>query len=390
VTAPVSAATIRRIEGAVGHLAQLSVARMDTELAWFRDLPPEERSWVTIVAQTGLSSFVEWLRTAPHVPGEVTDVFAAAPRALARVVSLQQTVELVRTTIAVAEANLLTLAGPEEAESVLTELLRYSREIAFAAAGVYASAAERRGAWDSRLEALVIDSLIRGTSVGDPLPSQLAALGWSGTGPIAAVVGAARAEDGDTGIASAEAHRIAGPLGLDAISAVHGSRLVIVIGGADDPLAAATQMLPLFADGPVVVSPLATDPADASTVTRAALSGLRAVAGWSGAPRPVSAADLLAERSLAGDAEARRQLLETTYEPLRAAGDVLLETLAAYLDSGGALEHTARTLFVHPNTVRYRLRRIADVAGYAPTDPHGGFVLKVALTLGRIDQVGSP
>ena len=66
------------------------------------------------------------------------------------------------------------------------ELLRFSREIAFAAARVYASAAESRGSWDDRLEALVIDRLVSGLEVGEALPSQLAALGWTATGPIGA------------------------------------------------------------------------------------------------------------------------------------------------------------------------------------------------------------
>ena len=39
------------------------------------------------------------------------------------------------------------------------------------------------------------------------------------------------------------------------------------------------------------------------------------------------------------------------------------DTLDAYLDCGGAIEACARKLFVHPNTVRYRLRRIADFTG---------------------------
>ena len=37
-----------------------------------------------------------------------------------------------------------------------------SREVAFATAHAYASYAESRGAWDARLEALVVDALVRG------------------------------------------------------------------------------------------------------------------------------------------------------------------------------------------------------------------------------------
>ena len=130
-------------------------------------------------------------------------------------------------------------------------------------------------------------------------------------------------------------------------------------GRATDPAAVATALLPLFGDGPVVVGP-PTDPADAVAVTRATLSALQAARGWPGAPRPVRADDLLPERALLGDAEARDQLVQTVYRPLVAAGDVLVDTVASFLDAGGGLESTARALFVHVNTVRYRLRRVAE------------------------------
>ena len=53
-----SEATIRRIEQSSGVLATRSVARMDEQLAWFRRLPPDQRSWVMLVAQAGVASFV--------------------------------------------------------------------------------------------------------------------------------------------------------------------------------------------------------------------------------------------------------------------------------------------------------------------------------------------
>ena len=41
----------------------------------------------------------------------------------------------------------------------------------------------------------------------------------------------------------------------------------------------------------------------------------------------------------------------------------LMETLRTYLDSDLDIARTAEALYVHPNTVRYRLRRIADLTG---------------------------
>lgn len=383
--AGIRASSIRAIEQATGRLATQSVAMMDEQLAWFRALPSDQRSWVTLVAQSGLQGFVEWLRSPDDVLHLSGGVFSAAPTAMARSVTLQQTVELVRTAIAVAEANLPTLADPADVDLVREELLRFSREIAFAAARVYATAAENRGSWDRRLEALVIDNLVSGTVVGDPLQTQLAALGWRETGPIFAIVGSA--PEGPADLILAAAHSRTRRLGADLMAGIHGDRLVVVVGGVGDPdgtTAIAGQLLPAFGDGPVVIGPHAIDIEHAAAVTRAALSGLRAVPAWPAAPRPVHADALLPERLLAGDLDARAQLLHDVYEPLVEAGGSLVDTVAAFLDAGGALEATARALFVHANTVRYRLKRVAEICGESPTDPRGALALQLALVLGRL------
>jgi DNA-binding PucR family transcriptional regulator len=98
----------------------------------------------------------------------------------------------------------------------------------------------------------------------------------------------------------------------------------------------------------------------------------------------VHSVDLLPERALIGDAAARAQLLSGLYSPLAGAGATILETVAAFLENGGSVEATARLLFVHPNTVRYRLRRVADVTGYSPTEARDSYTLRVAITLGRL------
>ena len=74
------------------------------------------------------------------------------------------------------------------------------------------------------------------------------------------------------------------------------------------------------------------------------------------------------------------------YLPLRTAGHALLDTVSAYVEAGGSLEGAARALFVHPNTVRYRLRRVAEICGRSPTQARGLFTLQIALALGRLDS----
>jgi len=132
------------------------------------------------------------------------------------------------------------------------------------------------------------------------------------------------------------------------------------------------------------VGPGVTGLAQAADSLAPALSGLHAVAAWPQAPRPVAADDLLPERVLAGEPAARDRLVEQVYAPLVAAGGGLLETAAALLERSASLEGAARALFVHPNTIRYRIRRIADVSGQAITDPRGAFTVHLALVYGRL------
>uniref|UniRef100_UPI003CC806AE PucR family transcriptional regulator n=1 Tax=Nocardia brasiliensis TaxID=37326 RepID=UPI003CC806AE len=108
--------------------------------------------------------------------------------------------------------------------------------------------------------------------------------------------------------------------------------------------------------------------------------------GGRGAPRPVHATELLPERALLGDRAAVEALNEYLVLPLAAAGSALADTLEAYLDCGGAVETCARQLYVHPNTVRYRLKRIAEITGRDPMNPRDAYVLRIAATVGRLTR----
>jgi PucR C-terminal helix-turn-helix domain/GGDEF-like domain len=387
-TAPVPplAATLRRIERHAGALATASVARMDETLPWFRALPADQRSWVMLVAQAGVRSLVEWLRSGRGGEGssqEISDeVFAAAPRALARAITLTQTVQLIKVTIDVAESQVASLAAAGEEQALADAILRFSREIAFSAARVYARAAESRGAWDLRLQALLVDALLRGDSP-DVLASRAGALGWADAPPVAAVVG--RSPGGDITAVLHTVYRAARRAGIEVIGGVHGDRLVVVMGGAADPVATAGQLAAAFGAGPIVVGPAVPSLDQATESARAALAGFRAAPAWPGAPTPVSADDLLPERALAGDPEARRVLRHDAYGAVVRAGGGLLETLDAFFAAGGVLESAARQLYVHPNTVRYRLKRVAEVTGLSPLNGRDAFALRMALTIGRLD-----
>ncbi len=358
---------------------------METDLPWFRELSAEDRSWIGLIVQAGIRGFVDWYRqTGEPVPGGTVlaaSVFGAAPRALAGVINLQQTVDLVRLSIEVVETNIDDIVDPEDAADAHAAVLRYAREVAFATAEVYARAAEVRGAWDARLEALVVDAVLR-AETDEAVLSRASALGWSATGDVAVVLGAAPAQRAQTDVFD-EVRRVARDAGMDALCATQGERLVIVLNGVGDQRKAAEVVVDLFGAGPVVVGPVAEGLSHAHLSARAALSGHRAAPGWPDAPRPVCSSDLLPERALAGDGHARRHLVDEIYLPLMRARGTLIDTLTAYFDHGSSMEGTARALFVHPNTVRYRLRQVAELTGYTPSMARHAFTLEIALVLGR-------
>lgn len=458
---PASEQAVRRVELASGMLASRAVARMHEVLPWFPAMSARHRAGIQLVVQAGISSFVWWCRRPEHARELSEDVFRVAPRELVRAVTFRRLVDLVRVAVEAIESEVPNLVGPDEEQRLLADVLRYSRDIAFAGAVVYARAAEERGAWDARLEALIVDHVVRGEA-DRALPSRAAAAGWRN--PPAVTVIVARAGSDAPEVVVDEAHRLARLTGLELLAGVHHNRLVMIVGGtfatADDgigrpedaavlipagtanggggagaagagaagsggvggggggaeageagaaaarlaaaaarrgtpkievrtALDAARALLPVCEPGPVVVGPVATDLTGAPRSARIALAATDVVAAWPAAPRPVRARALLPELALAGDADARRSLIDEVYVPLRDAGSPLLETAGAYLDFGSSLEATARALYLHTNTVRYRLRKAADVCGLDPADHRERFILHVALVLGRLDGMSS-
>ncbi len=385
---------LRRLKQYSGRLATEAVSAMQERLPFFADLEASQRASVALVVQTAVVNFVEWMQD-PHSDVSYTaQAFELVPQDLTRRIALRHTVDMVRVTMEFFEEVVPLLARSEEQLTALTVgILKYSRDLAFTAATAYADAAEARGAWDSRMEASVVDAVVRGDT-GPELLSRAAALNWDTTAPATVLVGTpapGRAGsdgpgEGGSGRASQDLRDIAARHGRAALTDVHGTWLVAIVSGqlslTDKFL---KDLLGAFANEPVVIGPTAPMLTAAYHSASEAISGMNAVAGWRGAPRPVLARELLPERALMGDASAIVALHTDVMRPLADAGPTLVETLDAFLDSGGAIEACARKLFVHPNTVRYRLKRITDFTGRDPTQPRDAYVLRVAATVGQLN-----
>ncbi len=374
---------LRRLKQYSGRFSTEAVSAMQDRLPFFAELEASQRASLALVVQTAVANFVEWMTDPSSNVNYTARAFELMPQDLTQRMPLRHSVDMMRVTMEFFEEVAPLLARSDEQLTALTVgILKYSRDLAFSAATAYADAAEARGSWDSRMEATVVDAVVRGDT-GPELLSRAAALNWDTTAPATVVVGTP--PPGRENRASQDVRDIAARHGRAALTDVHGTYLVAIVSGQLTPTEKVFgALLDAFSDGPVVIGPTAPMLTAAYHSASEAISGMNAVAGWRGAPRPVLARELLPERALMGDAAAIAALHTDVMRPLADAGPTLTETLDAYLDCGGAIEACARKLFVHPNTVRYRLRRIADFTGRDPTLPRDAYVLRVAATVGHL------
>ena len=90
------------------------------------------------------------------------------------------------------------------------------------------------------------------------------------------------------------------------------------------------------------------------------------------------------------DARQLRARIERTLEPI--SSPQLRDTLVTYLAAEQNIAHTADALFVHPNTVRYRLARVEEAIGKPITSAFASANLILALypeLIGRSSSLGA-
>lgn len=258
------------------------------------------------------------------------------------------------------------------------------------------------------VEAVAFECLVGGLTDAR-VASLVHVLGWPDDARCFAVAGYAAGSTTHTlDQLRAVAHDLGGSL---TITGTREGVCVALVGvqAAATPEVTCTAMMAAFDDArPVALGPLRHGVDGASATIRGALSTLAAAPAirdtvraqaqaHSSDSRPLSdararlnrlvrAEDALPERALLGDEDAKRELIDAVYGSLTAAGpdDPTLETVSTFVLSGGSLETTAKALNVHPNTVRYRLKRAADTTGWDAADPREAYVLRTAITLGRI------
>jgi len=94
--------------------------------------------------------------------------------------------------------------------------------------------------------------------------------------------------------------------------------------------------------------------------------------------------NLLLEFQLTRPSQVRDQIL-AKLTPLEAQPH-LMEALTTHIKHGVDRKLAAAELFVHPNTLSYRLRRIGELTGIDPTTPDGSRLFAAALTIRNLES----
>jgi DNA-binding PucR family transcriptional regulator len=89
-----------------------------------------------------------------------------------------------------------------------------------------------------------------------------------------------------------------------------------------------------------------------------------------------------------GDPYLHAGRVETLRQHDKRKGTSYVETLSAYFDAFGYVPLAAKAIFVHPNTFRYRLRRLTELSGLDLDDPVERLIAELQLRILATDAAG--
>ena len=239
---------------------------------------------------------------------------------------------------------------------------------------------------DATIERLAFECLLTNMT-DDRVVSLMNVLGWQGDFECFAIGGVPAASLASASLDIRKAVRDLG--GEHVVIGTYGHFLLALIRqmSAVTPEVTCTSVMQAFSkDEPLYLSPVRSGVDGASHALRETMFSLQAAPALPEPSRPLRDDELLPERALLGDDYAREELYWNVYQVLRGDNpdDPTYLTVSTFLRYGSSLENTAKELNVHPNTVRYRLKRAAETNGWDANDPRDAYVLTTALAIGRM------
>lgn len=373
-----------RLQERLDEVTRLMVDRMIADVPAYRRLPPDGIADVEALATRNTRVLSAALQAGTHLDrDELRYVAEHVRERVRRGVSLEEMLHAYRVAIntfweeAIAEG--VTLGFSRDAA---LELARRTSELTD---DLTTHAAETYVREISRLRALseqeardLLELLLQGEVDAEALATHHAAPGLDSAESLVVVVARVAGTDrSESDALETAAAAIAGALATGHGSALVAVRtgLVVAVASADgDPIAPRLTAVHdhLRERGTELVCGLSTPLANLGRVPAAFDQAALAVSRASAAQPVVSLAELpVVQNLLLGATGTMRTLLTAMAEEIdldgRETAAGMRTTLRAFADAGMNLTRAAESLHVHPNTLRYRLRRIEERSG---RDPH--------------------
>ncbi|GGM59366.1 hypothetical protein GCM10011608_50600 [Micromonospora sonchi] len=324
--------------------------------------------------QVALDRFLDLVGTdEPALPAPVREVFVALGAAEAReergpealLAALRMAARQLLRTAAQSLARLRPV-GTEELIDLSDAVTAYVDELAAASTDGYAlQLREQAGEGDRRRQ--LAELLLRGDGMPSVVDAAAARIGWPDLDAVVPVL-----------LPLDQARAVRFRYGPDGLVVERGRDAVLLLRAG--PRATRAALTGALAGRWVVVGPELPWPQVPAAVRLAEL-----VVGLVGpAPGPLFADDHLIALALRGETGALAVLTARRLAPLAelrpAQRENLLVTLHSWLRHWGSRAEISAELFVHPQTVSYRLKRLRGLYGDDLDDPTARFELLVVLT----------
>ncbi len=324
--------------------------------------------------RVALDRFLDLVGTdEPALPAPVREVFVALGAAEAReergpealLAALRMAARQLLRTAAQSLARLRPV-GTEELIDLSDAVTAYVDELAAASTDGYAlQLREQAGEGDRRRQ--LAELLLRGDGMPSVVAAAAARIGWPDLDAVVPVL-----------LPLDQARDVRFRYGPDGLVVERGRDAVLLLRAG--PRATRAALTGALAGRWVVVGPELPWPQVPAAVRLAEL-----VVGLAGpAPGPLFADDHLTALALRGETGALAVLTARRLAPLAelrpAQRENLLVTLHSWLRHWGSRAEISAELFVHPQTVSYRLKRLRGLYGDDLDDPAVRFELLVVLT----------
>ncbi len=375
-----------RLRERLDEVTRLMVERMVADVPVYKRLPPDGIADVEALAKRNTRVLSAALQAGTHLDrDELRYVAEHVRERVRRGVSLEEMLHAYRVAIntfweeAIAEGVELGFSR-DAALELARRTSELTDDLTTHAAETYVREISRLRALSDQEARDLLELLLRGEVDAEALATHHAAPGLDSAETLIVVVGRIARSDRS----ESDALEIAANAITKALATPHASPLVAVRTGVVVAVAPAEKGAPiaprltevtdrLRAGGTELFCGLSTPRSGLVRVPAAFDQAALAVSRASTSQPVVSLAELpVVQTLLLGATGTMRALLTSMAEDIdldgRESAAGMRATLHAYADASMNLTRAADTLHVHPNTLRYRLRRIAERSGRDPHD----------------------